>query len=179
MKRIILIYGLLLGIVLSINLIYAVSLCYNNPNLESNDLLGYAVMIVIFSFIFFGVRNHRNKNLNGFISFGKAMKIGTLIAVVGSTIYVIFWLFYYYLMVPDFLDVYISHVLNEAVRNGATTIELAETTTQMAQFSEMYENPLFVIIITYFEVLPVGLIVVLISALILKRKEKNEKSDLI
>jgi hypothetical protein len=37
----------------------------------------------------------------------------------------------------------------------------------------MYENPLFVVLITYSEVLPVGLVVAFISSLILKRKPKR------
>ena len=43
----------------------------------------------------------------------------------------------------------------------------------MAEFKEMYQNPAFVVIITFLEVLPVGVIISLISALILKRKSKD------
>jgi hypothetical protein len=39
----------------------------------------------------------------------------------------------------------------------------------------MYKNPLFNAMMTYVEILPVGLIVTLISSLILKRKN-NEKN---
>jgi hypothetical protein len=165
MKKNIWIFGLTLGAILCVNMIYAVNLCYTNPDFESNDVLGYAVMVVIFSLIFFGVRNYRNKQLNGFISFGKAFKTGALIALVASTVYVAVWLFYYYLFVPDFLDVYIPHVLKETPET-----DLPAKTREMENFKEMYENPLFVILITYSEVLPVGLIVTLISALVLKKK---------
>lgn len=84
--------------------------------------------------------------------------------------YVVIWLFYYYLFVPDFIDVYTSYVLN----NCAET-DLQAKTAEMADFKEMYKNPLFVILITYSEVLPIGLVVALVSALILKRKTKNLK----
>ena len=40
----------------------------------------------------------------------------------------------------------------------------------MANFGRMYKNPLFNAMMTYVEILPVGLIVTLISSLILKRK---------
>jgi hypothetical protein len=170
MKRNVLIFGLVLGTILCINMVYMVNLCYTNPDFKSNDVLGYAAMVVVFSLTFFGIRNYRNKELGGVISFGKAFKTGALIAFAGSTMYVLVWLFYYYLFVPDFIDVFIPHVLNDAARNGATAAELAEKTKEMADFREMYKNPLFVVLITYSEVLPVGLVVALISSLILKRK---------
>lgn len=127
-------------------------------------------MTLAFSLVFFGVRNYRNKELDGLISFWKALKAGAMIALLGATFYVVVWLFYYYLAVPDFLDKYIEHVMIEASRNGATEIELASKTEEMEQFSEMYQNPFLVVIISYLEVLPIGLMVAFVSSLILKKK---------
>lgn len=172
MKRNVLIFGLILGTILAGNMVYMVNLLYNNPYFETNDILGYAAMVVVFSLTFFGTRNYRNKQLNGAISLGKAFTTGALIALVGSTIYVVVGMFYFYLFVPDFLDKYTLHVLNEATRNGATASELAAKTAEMEQFKEMYKNPLFVILISYAEVLPIGLIVAFVSSLILRRKPK-------
>jgi len=89
MKKNILIFGLVLGIILCVNMVYMVNLCYTNPDFKSNEILGYAAMVVVFSFIFLGVRNYRNKQLGGLISFGKAFKTGLLIALAGSTMYVV------------------------------------------------------------------------------------------
>ena len=168
MKKTALIFGLVIGAILSVNMILMVNLMYSNPDMKGNDLVGYATMVVLFSLIFVGVRNYRNKQLGGFISFGKAFKIGFWIALIGSSIYVVVWLFYYYLFVPDFIDIYISHVLNNCTASG-----LAEKTAEMAEFKEMYKSPLFVVMITYMEVLPVGLTVALVSALILGKKSTN------
>lgn len=170
MKRNIIIFGLILGLIMTVNMVYMANLCYTNPNFESNDILGYTAMVLMFSLIFFGVRNYRNKELNGQISFGKAFKTGALIALVGSTMYVGVWLFYYYLVIPDYLDKYTLHVLTQATRDGATTTQLAERRQDMENFRELYKTPVFVILITYAEVLPIGLVVALISALALKRK---------
>lgn len=151
-------------------MVYSMILCYRSNKFEGNMLLGYASMLIAFSMIFVGVRSYRNKYNNGIISFGKAFKIGLLIALVGSTIYVIVWLIDYYLFIPDFMDRYTAHIMNQAKTSGATEAELASKTKEMAMYTDMYKNPLFVILLTYAEIFPVGLIVSLISALILKRK---------
>ena len=88
----------------------------------------------------------------------------------GATIYVAFWLPYYYLVVPDYLDKYTIHVMKDAERSGASATELADKVSEMNTYKEMYKNPLFVVLITYAEVLPIGLIVALVSALVLKKK---------
>jgi len=168
MKNTILKYGLITGVLLCINMIIMINIMYNDPNYEGNDILGYTVLIVIFSLIYFGIRNYRNNQLNGYISFGKAFKIGALIALVAATLYVIVGLLYYYVFVPDFLDVYIDRVLN-----NTPEAELEAKTAQMENFKKLYKNPLFATFMTYMEVLPLGLIIALISSLILKRKEKS------
>lgn len=168
MRKTVLIFSLILGTIMCVNMVILVNMLYTNPDFKGNDVLGYAAMVVVFSLIFFGVRNYRNKQLGGFISFGRAFKTGALIALVASTMYVVAWLFYYYLFVPDFIDVYTQHVLK-----NTPAAELAAKTKEMADFKEMYKNPLFTILITYSEVLPVGLIVALVSAFILKKKNKT------
>lgn len=170
MKKNVLIFGLILGAILATHTLYMMNLVYNNPAIESNDVIGYAAMIVVFSLVFFGIRNYRNKEMGGVISFGQAFKTGALIAVVGSTIYVATGLLYMYLYMPDFVDKYAEHVMIMATRHGASATELAAKQQEMDQFREMYRNPLFAILISYMEVLPIGLAVALVSSLILKRK---------
>ncbi|MBX2899546.1 MAG: DUF4199 domain-containing protein [Cyclobacteriaceae bacterium] len=170
MKKNLLIFGLILGAILASHAVYMMHLLMQNPNMVSNDLVGYVAMIVVFSLTFFGIRNYRNKYLNGFISLGQAFKTGALIALIGSTVYVVAGLSYYYLFAPDFLDKYTEHVLAMATRNGATPNQLDAKATELAQFKEMYKNPLFAILISYAEVLPVGLVVAFVSSLFLKRK---------
>lgn len=170
MKRNVLIFGLVLGTILATHAVYMMSLVYSNPEFKSNDVVGYAAMIVVFSLTYFGIRNYRNKELSGAISFGKAFKTGALIALLGSTLYVVIGLSYYYLFVPDFLDKYTLHVLSQATRSGATATELAAKTEEMKQFKEMYKNPVFAVLISYAEVLPIGLVVALISSFVLKKK---------
>ena len=174
MKKNILIFGLIMGGIISLNMVYMVNQCYTREDFSGSDVVGYAAMIAIFSFIFIAIRNYRNNYNEGVISFGAAFKMGALIALIAATMYVVTWLFYYYLFVPDFLDKYIPHVLKEATASGATQVELDQKMAEMEKFKGMYKNPLFVILVTYSEVFPVGLIVALISALILKKKANNQ-----
>jgi len=130
-------------------------------------------LIVAFSFIFIGIKNFRDKYNNGTISFGKAFKIGLLITLVASTIYVGTWLVDYYLFKPGFIDKYTTCVLKKAETDGASQVELDKKAAEMANFKEMYKNPVFVVLISYAEVFPIGLIISVISALLLKRKTKT------
>jgi|SRR5690554_489027 len=170
MKKIVWVYGLIMGTIFITGSLYMTHLLfYKNPDIESNDLLGYVVMIIIYSLIFFGIRNYRNRYLQGVISFKQAFKTGALITLIASTVYVVVWLFYYYMFLPDFLEKYTEYVIRHA-----PPAELETKTQTMQHFKNMYENPLFVILITYAEILPIGLIVSLISSFSLKKKEKTD-----
>jgi len=133
-------------------------------------LLGYASMILAFSLMFVGVKNYRDKYNGGIISFGKAFRIGLYITLVASTLYVLVWLVDYYVFIPDFMDKYSAHVINKAQNSGASANEIAAKTKEINTMKEMYNTPLMVVLLTYMEIFPVGLIVSIITALILKRK---------
>jgi ethanolamine transporter EutH len=172
MKKNVLVFGLTSGLLLTAMMIYTTITCYSNPeNFQSNDVVGYAAMILIFSLIFVGVKNYRDKYSNGVVTFGKAFRIGLYISLIAATMYTVVWLFEYYLFVPDFMDKYSAHVLQKARAGGASAAELTKKADEMATFKNLYRNPLAVVAVTYLEVLPIGVIVALISALILKRKQ--------
>ncbi len=130
-------------------------------------------MLVAFSLVFVGIRNYRDKYNNGVISFGKAFRIGLFIVLIASTIYVVAWLIDFYFFMPDFMDKYSASMLNELKASGASQVEIDKQTTEMANMTAMLKNPFFNAMMTYVEILPVGLVVTLISALILKRKSTN------
>lgn len=170
MNRTVLIFGLILGVIITGNMLVMMNLLTNNPAMQTNDVLGYAAIVIVFSLIFFGVRNYRNKELGGQITFLKAFKTGAMIAFIASTMYVIIGMISYYVFFPDWIDTYTQHVMIRAERSGATEAELAQKAEEMAQFKDMYRNPLFVVLSSYFEMLPIGLVVALVSSLILKKK---------
>lgn len=133
-------------------------------------LLGYASMLLAFSLVFVGVKNYRDKYSSGFISFGKALKLGLYITLVSSTIYVLTWLIAYYVFFPDFMDKYSAHVIGQIQNSGATAEVIAAKIQNINMMKKMYNTPLGVVLLTYMEILPVGLIVTIITAATLKRK---------
>jgi len=177
MKKNIIIYGLIAGIVVSILMLSSVnylSHCEGNVDYDASLLIGYASMLIAFSLVFVGIRNYRDKYNEGVISFGKAFKIGIMIVLIASTIYAVAWLIDYFFFIPDFMEKYSAHMLDQLKASGASQIEIDKQTKEMASLAGMYKNPFFNAMMTYVEILPVGLIVTLISSLILKRKpEKN------
>lgn len=163
-------YGILAGIILAVVMAVSMVIYFNNPDIEHSAVIGYTSMLVAFSMMYIGIRNYRDKANGGVITFLKALQIGALIALIGATFYVVTWLVIYYGFIPDFFDQYIALCLHQAQLAGASAAEIAAQTKEMAEFREMYQNPFFVVLFTYFEVLPLGLVVALLSAVILRRK---------
>ena len=173
MKKNIIIYGLIAGIVVSILMLFSINyISHVDGKVDYNTslLIGYASMLIAFSLVYVGIRNYRDKYNGGVISFGKAFKIGITIVLIASTIYVVAWLIDYFFFIPDFMEKFSAQELDELKASGASQIEIDKQTKEMESFASMYKNPFFNAMMTYAEILPVGLIVTLISSLILKRK---------
>ncbi len=176
MKKNILVYGVIAGVIVSTFMLLSMnyySHCKGNVDLNTSMLVGYAAMLVAFSLVFVGIRNYRNKYNGGVISFGRAFTIGILIVLIASTMYVAAWLVDYFYFIPDFAERYAAKTIADLKASGATQAAIDQQTTDMANFTRMYKNPFFNAMMTYMEILPVGLIVTLISALILKRKKQT------
>lgn len=173
MKKNIIYYGLIAGTIVSVFMLLSMnylSHCEGKVDYTISMLIGYTSMLIAFSLVFVGIRNYRDQHYNGVISFGKAFKTGILIALIASTLYVVSWLIYFFFFSPDFIDKYSARQLDELRASGAAPAEIDKQAKEMANFAIMYKNPFFNALMTYLEILPVGLIVTLISAFILKRK---------
>lgn len=174
MKKTIWINGLIGGLIIATMMVGSTILFYGKENFEGSMVLGYLGMLLAFSFVFVGIKNYRDKFNSGTITFGKAFKIGLLISLISSLIYVLVWLVEYYVFIPDFMEKYAACMLKQASESGASLAEIKATTDEMEIYKELYKNPIWVILMTFGEVFPVGFIISLISALILKRKAKPE-----
>jgi hypothetical protein len=174
MKKIVITFGLISGALMAA-FMFATLPFHDKIGFETGGLVvGYTSMVLSFTLVFFGIRSYRENVGGGAISFGRAFVVGILIAIISSACYVIAWEIVYLNFMPDFLDKYAAHVIGQARASGASAEVIQAKTQEMQQFKQMYSNPFFNAAITFLEPFPVGLILTLISALILRKKKSPQ-----
>ena len=164
MKYIILKNGIFGGIIVSIVMISMTLYMKTYPDREPSAIIGFSSMLLAFIFVIRGIKQERETS-SDVITFGKAFLTGLSISLVISTIYVIVWLIVYYNFFPNFMEQY-----SEMVLKKTNPEELAAKTAEMNQMKEWYKSPIMIILLTFMEILPIGIVVSLIGALVLKKK---------
>ena len=180
MKKTILVCGAIAGAIVSTEMLIGMSYmshCSGQVGYNTSMLIGYASMLIAFSLVFVGIRRYRDQYNGGAISFGKAFKVGFLIVLVASTMYVGSWLIDNFFFMPDFGEKFAARTLEELKASGASQAVIDKKTAEMASFTQMYRNPIINALITYSEILPMGLIVTFISSLIIKKKAAVTKAE--
>lgn len=170
MKKTVITSGLIAGLISSSLFIGLMLLGKaGDMNFKNGMIYGFSLMILAFSLIFVGTKSVRDQN-GGTISFGKAFLVGLYISLIASTIYVMIWMIDLHFFIPDFAEKYGAHMLDQLKAEGASQAAITAKSAEIASFKKMYSSPVFVVLMTYVEILPVGVLVSLISALIMKRK---------
>jgi hypothetical protein len=169
MKKTVLTFGLISGFIISA--LTGCSLLLAEKIGSGHSMaLGYTIMVASFLLIYFGIRSYRDNNLAGQISFGRALACGILIALISTVCYVGMWEILYFNFMPHFMDGYFAaqiHKLQSAGLDPATT---AARVAAIQHSQQLYQNPLVNMAYTFLEPLPVGILIALISAALLRRK---------
>jgi Protein of unknown function (DUF4199) len=169
MKKIVLTYGFIGGGLLAA--LMALTLPFHDQiGFDRGVYVGYATMVVAFLMVYFGVQSYRDNVAGGSISFGGAFKVGLLISLVIMACYVAIWQVVYYNFMPDYLDKYAAHISEQARQAGESEAAIAEQAKQMADFKEMFKNPLYFGAFALLEPLPVAMVFTLLTAAITSRK---------
>lgn len=172
MKKTVLTFGLISGAIISAMMLITVPFM-DQIGFDRGQIIGYTSMILAFLLIFFGVRSYRDNVAGGTVSFGRAFKVGALIALVSSICYVATWEVVYFKLMPDFLTKYQAHTLERARADGESEAQLVKRQADMEKFGRLYKNPAINAGITFLEPMPVALIVALLSAGVLSRRRKD------
>ena len=174
MKRIVLTFGLISGAVMSAMMFITLPLLEKIGS-DKALVIGYTTMVLAFLLVFFGIRSYRDNIGAGRISFLRALGVGLLIMLIASICYVVSWEIIYHNFMPDFADKYVARATQEARSSGKSPEQIAQEVEQMKQMMTLYKNNIFFnLAITFMEPLPVGLVMTLISAVILRRRKPKE-----
>lgn len=175
MKKIILINGILASIIACLWMALSIIVA-TDPVMDLGMFIGFSTMILAFVFVFIGIAQYRKNIGNGYISFGKAFQVGFLITLMASTCYVVVWLIEFQFFVPDFMTKYTEATLNKMRLQGESAAKIAEQAKKMAIETQTYNSSIWYrMAYTYVEILPLGTVITLIAALVLKRKPKSEE----
>lgn len=160
-------YGLLSGFVIIVTMIAGIALS-DSQSFFSSEWFGYLVMLVALTFIFVGVKRYRDVERGGVIKFGPAFAMGLGIAAAAGVAYVTVWEVYLAMTDYKFMDQYIAGIMRARQAAGVSAAVMAEEMAKLESMRVNYANPLFRIPMTFLEIFPVGLLVSLVSALLLR-----------
>jgi hypothetical protein len=169
MKKTVLTFGLISGLVISV-LMGGQLLIADKLGSGHSLVLGYTMMVASFLLIYFGIRSYRDNNLAGQISFGRAFACGILITLITTVCYVAMWEIVYFNFIPHFMDSYFAAQIHKVQSSGLDPATTAARVAAIQRSQQSYQNPLINMAYTFMEPLPVGLIITGVSAAILRRK---------
>jgi Protein of unknown function (DUF4199) len=176
MKKTIVTFGLISGAISSLMMVVTVPF-QDRIGFDKGAVIGYTTIVVSFLPVFFGIRSYRDNAGNGHITFSKAFAVGIAITLISCICYVVTWEAIYFNFLHDFMDKYGAHMVEKLKASGASPAAVQAQLQQMRKYKELYENPLFNAAITFIEPFPIGLVITLISAVVLRRKPQSQPAQ--
>jgi hypothetical protein len=178
MRKTILTFGLISGAIAAVLMLATVPFMHRSGVEKYGYLIGYTGMVLSFLLVFFGIRSYRDNVNNGEIGFGKAIAVGIAITLISSICYVATWeIVYFNFLGPGFMDKYVANVIENTKASGASAQAVQAKAEQMKQLMQLYQNPFFNSLMTFIEPFPVGLVITLISAAILRKRQQSRPAD--
>lgn len=161
-------YGTIAGLIVGIPLAALCLVMKDEPPATWGMVVGYLTMLIAFSMIFIAVKRERDLVRGGIIRFWPALGIGLGISLVASIFYVLAWEAALAITGADFIGAYSRAMIEQQRANGASAEALAALAAEMRQFADQYANPLFRMPMTFAEIFPIGVLVSLVSAALLR-----------
>ncbi len=173
MRKTVLTFGLISGAISSLMMVATIPVA-DRIGIDQGVFLGYTSIVASFLLVFFGIRSYRDNIGNGQITFLKAFAVGISITLISCICYVVTWEILYYNVFPDFWDKYGAHLVEKLTASGASPAAIQAKLQQVRKYKELYKNPLLNAALTFVDPFPIGLVVTLISALVLRRKPQSQ-----
>lgn len=171
MKKTILIFGLISGAISSLMMIGTIPFA---DRIGHSYVIGYTSIVLSLLLVYFGVRSYRDNVTKGQITFGKAFLVGLAITVISCLFYVATWEIIYFNFMPDFMDKYADSMIQKIQASGKSAAEIQVQVERLNKMKVQYKNPFYNMAWTFIEPFPVGLVITLLTAAILRRKPPSQ-----
>jgi len=172
MKKTVLTFGLISGAVSSLLMMLLMIFLVDKIGFDKAIIVGYTSIVVSLLLVPFGVWSYREDVGGGSITFGRAFAVGILITLISCICYVAVWLIAYYNFMPDFVEKYAAYMVQQAMASGASQQTIDATLQEMNSMKAMLDNPLINAALTFTEPFPVGFLITVISAAVLRKKPR-------
>lgn len=160
-------YGALAGSVIIATLLVGIGFA-DHLKFLGTEWFGYLLMLIALTFLFVGMKRYRDVERGGILGFGAGLALGLGIALVAGIVYVIVWEIYLAATHYRFMDEYVAGILRRRRAEGLSGAALARETARLEAMRVGYRNPLVRIPMTFLEIFPVGVVVALVSAALLR-----------
>jgi hypothetical protein len=161
-------YGIVAGLIIGIPMIWRMLAAKPGEVPVVGMLITYLVMLVALTAVFLGIKAYRDKVLGGVIRFVPALALGLGISAIASLVYVLCWEVSSAYSSFDFVAFYKAYMIDSVKATNPSPETLQKAIADADAFAVMYANPLYRIPMTFIEMFPVGILVSLISAAILR-----------
>ncbi len=171
MTKIVLTYGIISGVVVIGSMLFGLSMGVDDSSVVNLEYIGYLIMLVALAAIAVGIKKYRDEELGGVITFGTATMVGLGIAAVAGVMYVVVWEIYLAMTDHAFIGDYVAASIESKKAAGLSGAELNAYVADMEEMEVNYANPLYRLPLTFLEIFPVGLLITLVSAAVLRKSE--------
>ena len=123
-------YGVIIGVLLALWNLTEYAFGFHSKHIEIHAIVTNFFIIIPIIFLILGIREKRDKELKGELSYWQGVKTGLLISLVTAVLAVIFLYLYHNYINPYFFSDMIEYTTSKAARenpNNPEAIELART----------------------------------------------------
>jgi len=175
-KKTVITFGLISGFISTLLMVGTMPFVHRIGN-DKALILGYTSIVLSFLLVYFGIRSYRDNVADGHISFGKAFAVGICITLISCVFYVGTWEVLYHTVYPNFMDEYSAAAIAKAQASGLTGHALQVELDNIQKMKVAYANPIINVLLTFVEPFPVGLLITLISAAVLRKKVRPDAAQ--
>ena len=167
MQKIALTYGILSGTIVIVTMILGLVVS-DGGSFLSSELFGYLTMLIALSMIFIAIKRYRDQELGGVIRFLPAFAMGLAVAVIAGVMYTLIWELYSMSNGYAFIDSYVNSAIEAKKAAGLSGEKLAQEIAVLEEMRANYGKFYIRMPMTFLEIFPVGLIIAILSAAILR-----------